>query len=157
MHPMGYPPIFGQYPAMAAGKPGEAPTYAYQQYFLAPMPMPPQMTGQEGEQVVYPPANYIPIMAPYGPQQPYAGAMPYMVPMQMPGPRPDGQPPQIPIVPQMPYGYPQPYVKPPSRDGGSEMQPQQQVQQQMVDHSRRDPRVEAYGRMPEGIANGHGK
>ncbi|KAI0085398.1 hypothetical protein BDY19DRAFT_965982 [Irpex rosettiformis] len=158
MHPLGYSPFFGQYPALTAGKPGEAPTYAFPQYYFAPIPMHPQVAGQEGEQVAYPPPNLIPatFVTPYA-QQPYAGApMPYMVPMPPAGPRSDGQP-QIPVVgPPMPYAYPPPYAKPQSREGGSEIQQVQQVQQ-MVDPNRRDPRMDAYGRMPEGIASGHGK
>ena len=156
MHPLGYPPFFGQYPAVAPGKPGEAPAYAFPQYYFAPIPMHPQVAGQEGEQVAYPPPNLIPatFVTPYT-QQPYPGApMPYMVPI--PAPRTEGQP-QIPIVgPPMSYAYSPPYAKPPSREGGGEIAGSQQPQQ-MVDPNRRDPRLDAYGRMSEGIANGHGK
>lgn len=153
MHHM-YPSFFGQYPTMAAGKPGEPPTYAFPQYYLAPIPMPPPHTaGQDGEAVAYPP-NLIPatFVTPYA-QQPYPGGVPYMVPMPPP-PRSDGQQ-QIPIVaPPMQYAtYPPPYTKPPSRENGNEM-----AQQQMIDPSRRDPRMDPYtARIPEGIAGAHGK
>ncbi|KAI0688749.1 hypothetical protein BC835DRAFT_1371378 [Cytidiella melzeri] len=160
MHPLGYPPFFGQYPAMTTGKPGEAPTYAYPQYYLAPIPMHPQLTGQDGEPIAYPPPNLIPatFVTSYA-QQPYhpGAGLPYMVPMPAPGLRPDGQQP-IPLVaaPPMQYAYPPPYAKPPSREGGAEMQPPQQ--QPMMEPARRDPRMDVYaGRMAEGIANGHGK
>ncbi|KAI0340711.1 hypothetical protein BDW22DRAFT_1334255 [Trametopsis cervina] len=160
MHPLGYPPFFGQYPTMT-GKPGEAPTYAYPQYYLTPIPMPPhQATGQDGEALAYPPPNLIPatFVTSYA-QQPYPGAaLPYMVPMPAPGQRPDGQQ-QIPLVaaPPMQYAYP-PYAKPPSRENGNDIPPPPPPPQQMMDPNRRDPRMDPYGaRMPDGISAVHGK
>lgn len=150
--PLGYPAsFFGQYPAMATGKPGEAPTYAYPQYYLAPIPMPPPQ-GQDGEAAAYPqgliPATFL---TPYA-QQGYPGAaLPYMLPMH--APRPDGQQ-QISMVgPPMQYAaYPPQYAKPASRENGNEMAPQ------MMDSGRRDPRVDQYNaRMGDGIASAHGK
>jgi hypothetical protein len=146
MHPLGYPPFFGQYPSMPAGKPGEAPAYAFPQYYFAPIPMH-QVTGQDGEAVAYPPPNLIPatFVTSYA-QQPYPGAaVPYMVPMPAPAHRPDGQP-QMPLVaaPQMPYAYPPPYAKPPSREGVNEMQQSSLQPQQLGDPTRRDSRMELY-------------
>lgn len=156
MTPVGYPGFFGQYPTMATGKPGEAPTYTYPQYYI-PFAMPThQATGQDGETPAYGPPGLIPatFVHPYA-QQAYPGApVPYMFPVA--APRADGQQQQIPMMPPpgMSYAYPAPanYVKPPSRENPNEMPPQ------MMDPARRDPRVEAYSaRMGEGISASHGK
>ncbi|GJE97060.1 GAL4 domain-containing protein [Phanerochaete sordida] len=145
--PMGYPAgFFGQYPAPAPGKPGEAPAY-YPQYYFAPIPMPPPTTGQEGEVPGYPAGFYPTFLTPYAPQ-PYPGAaMPYMVPA--PPPRgPDGQP--LAMAPPLQYAaYPQAYAKPPmAQQSPSAQGPQREASQdaghQMMDpNMRRDARLDA--------------
>lgn len=138
---------------MTAGKPGEAPAYAYPQYYLAPIPMPPpQAPGQDGDAAAYPP-GLIPatFITPYA-QQAYPGAaLPYVLPVS--APRPDGQQQISMVAPSMQYAaYPPPYAKPISRENGNEMPPQ------MMDAGRRDPRVDQYNaRMGDGVANAHGK
>lgn len=98
--PVGYTPgFYAQFPPPPGHKPGE-PAY-YPQFYLAPVPAPPN-AGQEGESSVYPPPQFFPptFMAPYG--QPYP---PYMQA------HPDGQ-----MVPHYPGAGSPVYVKPPVSD-----------------------------------------
>ncbi|PSS30913.1 hypothetical protein PHLCEN_2v2538 [Hermanssonia centrifuga] len=156
MTPVGYPGFFGQYSALPAAKPGEAPTaYPYPtQYYITPIPMPPpQGTGQDGEAAQY--AGFYPAItfAPYAPQ-------PYATPYMMQAPRPIGDGQQFQQLPQMAMAqplqyaaFPQHYPKPPSRDV-----PHEPLPQMMDPTGRREMRMDPYGsRMGESVAGAHGK
>jgi len=140
--PMGYPHgFYPQYPTAPGGKPGEAPLFYPQVYFMPPMPP----HNGDGEAAGYPQPIYAAaFINPYAAQA--YGPGPYM----MPHPRPDGQMAMAPTAHYLPY--PQPYPKPPTpRDNGNEMQPQA-----MDPNGRRDMRMDG-GRMGDGMQNPHGK